>query len=67
MGEKKIVRLMLGDGPDRIEIGEAYVEIMPDNTWQVDVVVTNAEQLGANKGTGFSFRGTLPALPWKDV
>lgn len=65
MGEKKRVRLMLGDGPDRVELGEAEVEELPDGSFEVHVTITEPE-MAKELGLGAKFAGNVPHLPWTE-
>lgn len=53
-GDKKRVRLVIGDGPEKTDIGEAEVTELPDGT--LDVTITMED--------GTKVRGSLPKLPW---
>jgi hypothetical protein len=55
-GDKKRVRLMMGDGPDRVEIGEAEVEELPDGTFKINIILED----------GSTYAAEIPKLPWLD-
>lgn len=59
---KKQVRLMIGEGEDKFEIGVAELETMPDGTVKVDITLT-AEKYAEALGIGVKLTGILPAFP----
>jgi hypothetical protein len=64
---KKKVRLMLGDGPDRIDIGEAELEKLPNGSIMVHMTINNpqlAKQF--DMPSVVDMRGIIPAPNWKD-
>jgi hypothetical protein len=68
-GDKKKVRLMLGDGPNRVEIGEAEVTEEADGSYSVDLTVDDPNAPPDLKGVGLKMSGTIPPmprLPWVD-
>lgn len=62
MPEKKQVRLMIGEGEDKFEIGVAELETMPDGTTKVEITLT-AEKYAQALGAGVKLTGILPAFP----
>lgn len=65
-GDKRRVRLFLGDGPDRIEIGEAVVEEQEDGSLTVGVLITDSatsEQLGMSG----EVKGFIPKIVGKEI
>lgn len=57
---KKQVRLMIGEGEDKFEIGVAELETMPDGTTKVEITLT-AEKYAQALGTGVKLTGVIPA------
>lgn len=59
MTEKKQVRLMIGEGENKFEIGIADLTTMPDGSTQVEITLT-AEKYAQALGTGVKLTGVLP-------
>jgi len=58
------VKLCLGEGLYRMEVGEALVENLPDGFRTVHMKIS--EELAAKLGLGTEFTGTLPPFTWKE-
>lgn len=58
--ENKKVPLMMGEGPDRVEIGEAEVEILADGSMAVKTTVSDPDLA---KKLGFSDTDAKWAIP----
>lgn len=65
MPEKKQVRLMIGEGDGRFEIGMAELETMPDGTVNIEITLTN-EKYAQALGIGVKLTGILPATTFPD-
>ena len=62
----KNVRLVLGEGPDKMEVGEAKVEELPDGRFEVTMTLDNKEIADKLGLTSTTCVGIIPKLPWVD-
>lgn len=63
---KKQVRLMIGEGDNKFEIGVAELESMPDGTTKVEITLTE-EKYAQALGTGVKLTGVIPAPDPSDL
>lgn len=64
---KKKYRLTVGEGDDKIEIGEVEIETLPNGHQLANILIDNAQILGELGIEGGMFiKGIMPAPNWKD-